>query len=146
MDTYSIMVGRFLLGLYFFIPGIRKFTESDKLIAYMQSHDVAFASQLLWFAGLASVIGGICLMSGRHVKLAAYGFVVYVLLVNLMLHNFWTMSEDVVAREMQNFVKNLAILAGLLVVAGSASPRRLSLSGWWRSDISSAQTVGTSES
>jgi len=132
------MIGRFLLGLYFLIPGIRKFTESDQMTAYMQSHDIPLAPQLLWFAGTASVIGGILLMSGRYVKLAAYGFVVYVLLVNFMLHNFWTMSEDMVAREMQSFVKNLAILAGLLVVAGYALPRRPSLNGWWRSDKSNA--------
>lgn len=138
MDKFSITIGRFLLGLYFFIPGIRKFTESDQLTAYMQSHDIAFAPQLLWFAGAASVIGGILLMSGRFVKFAAYGFVIYVLLVNLMLHNFWAMSDDMVAREMQNFVKNLAIVAGLMVVAGCALPRRPSLNGWWRSDKSLA--------
>jgi putative oxidoreductase len=138
MDSFSITIGRFLLGLYFFIPGVRKFTESDQLTAYMQSHDIAFAPQLLWFAGAASVIGGILLMSGRFVKFAAYGFVIYVLLVNLMLHNFWAMSDDMVAREMQNFVKNLAIVAGLMVVAGCALPRRPSLNGWWRSDKSLA--------
>ena len=138
MDSFSITIGRFLLGLYFFIPGVRKFTESDQLTAYMQSHDIAFAPQLLWFAGAASVIGGILLMSGRFVKFAAYGFVIYVLLVNLMLHNFWAMNDDMVAREMQNFVKNLAIVAGLLVVAGCALPRRPSLNGWWRSDKSLA--------
>ena len=138
MDRFSITMGRFLLGLYFFVPGIRKFTESDQLTAYMQSHDIAFAPQLLWFAGAASVIGGILLMSGRFVKFAAYGFVIYVLLVNLMLHNFWAMSDDMVAREMQNFVKNLAIVAGLMVVAGCALPRRPSLNGWWRSDKSLA--------
>jgi putative oxidoreductase len=77
-------------------------------------------------------------MFGRHVKVVAYGFVVYVLLVNFMLHDFWTMSEDSVPREMQNFVKNLAIVAGLLVVAGYAPPRRLSLDGWWRRDKSEA--------
>ena len=77
-------------------------------------------------------------MSGRFVKFAAYGFVIYVLLVNLMLHNFWAMSDDMVAREMQNFVKNLAIVAGLMVVAGCALPRRPSLNGWWRSDKSLA--------
>jgi putative oxidoreductase len=136
MNKFSIMIGQFLLGLYFFAPGIRKFTTSDKLLAYMQSHDIAFASQLLWFAGAVSVIGGLLLMSGRHVKLVAYGFVVYVLLVNLMLHDFWTMSEDVAPREMQNFIKNLAIMSGLLAVAGYASSRRLSLEGWWKSDKS----------
>jgi putative oxidoreductase len=136
MEGFSIIMGRFLLGLYFLVPGIQKFTASDEHVAYMQSNDIAFAPQLLWFAGAASVIGGVFLMSGRHVKLVAYGFVVYVLLVNFMLHDFWTMSEGMVAREMQNFVKNLAIVGGLLVVAGYAPPRRLFLEVWWRSDKS----------
>ena len=135
----SIAVGRFLLGLYFFIPGIRKFTAAEDMTAYMQSHDIAFAPQLLWFAGFASLVGGVLLMSGRHVKLAAYGFVVYVLLVNFMLHDFWTISGDMVARETQNFIKNLAIAAGLLVLAGYAAPRHPSLDGWWRSDASAVK-------
>lgn len=136
MDRISIAIGRVLLGFYFLVPGIRKFTESDKLLAYMQAHDIAFAAYLLWFAGTVSVIGGFLLLSGRHVKMVSYGFVVYVLLVNFMLHDFWTMSHDLVAHELQNFVKNLAVMAGLLVLAGYAPLRRLSLSGWWQSDNS----------
>lgn len=136
MEAISIVVGRFLLGLYFLVPGIRKFTESDKLVAYMQSHDIAFASQLLGFAGTVSIIGGIFLMTGRHIKIVSYGFVVYVLLVNFMLHDFWTMSADLLAHELQNFVKNLAVVAGLLVLAGYAPLRRPLLNGWWRSDKS----------
>ena len=134
MDKYSVVIGRFLLGLYFFLPGLKKFTESDKMVGYMQMHDIAFAPQLLWFAGAVSIVGGLFLMAGRHVKLVAYGFVVYVLLVNFMLHNFWSMSDGAVAHEMQNFVKNLGIMAGLLVLAGYARPRPLSLKGWWKSD------------
>ena len=136
MERFGIIIGQILLGLYFLIPGIRKFMMPDETAAYMQSHDIAFAPQLLWLAGAAGLIGGISLMFGRHVKLVAYAFVVYVLLVNFMLHDFWTMSGDMAAREMQNFIKNLAIMAGLLVLAGYARPRRLSLGGWWRSDKS----------
>ena len=136
MGKISVLIGQCLLGLYFLVPGIQKFTASERLVAYMQSHDVAFAPQLLWFAGAVSLVGGVLLMTGRHVKLVAYGFVVYVLLVNFMLHDFWTMSGDVVARETQNFVKNLGIVAGLLVLAGQAPVRRLSLVGWWKSDNS----------
>ena len=74
-------------------------------------------------------------------KLTALGFVVYVLLVNLMLHDFWNDHAGVSSdREMQNFVKNLGILAGLLVLAGQAPAGALSFKGWWRSD--QAQAAG----
>jgi len=130
----SVGFGRFLLGLYFFLPGISKFTEQAEMLAYMESHGIGFAQPLLWFAGAASLIGGVMLMTGRHVKLVAYGFVAYVLIVNFSLHDFWTMTGDQVGRETQNFVKNLGILAGLLVLAGYAPARRLSLHNAWRSD------------
>ncbi len=83
-----------------------------------------FALRLHMFAGLASIIGGLALMSGRYVRLAAYGFVVYTLLVNVLIHPFW-----VARSELQNFIKNLGITAGLPVLAGYAAPRWPSLKG-----------------
>ena len=136
MSGISVMVGRALLGLYFLLPGIQKFTASERMVAYMQSHEVPYAPYLLWFAGAVSIIGGLMLITGRHVKLVAYGFVVYVLMVNFMLHDFWTMTGDNVGHETQNFVKNLAIAAGLLALAGHATSRRISTENWWHSDKS----------
>jgi len=41
-----------------------------------------------------------------------------VLVISLVMHNFWSMEEGLQrAHEMQNFIKNMAIMAGLLVVA-----------------------------
>lgn len=134
MERISVTTGRLLLALLFLMAGIRKFTETERMVAYMQSHDIAFAPQLLVVAGLANLIGAAALMSGRYVKLAAYGFVVYLLLVNFMLHDFWTMPEARVAHETQNFVKNLGILAGLLTIAGYATSRPICSKAWWRSD------------
>ncbi len=135
-SSLSILMGRFLLGLYFLMPGLMKAANPTGTLAYMQSHDIAFAPVLMWIATTANIVGGLLLMSGRHVKLVAYGFVIYVLLVNVMLHDFWTMEGDAVARETQNFIKNLGILAGLLVLAGCAPARGISAGTWWRSDRS----------
>jgi len=130
----SILIGRFLLGLYFLVPGLMKFADQEGTLAYMQSHDIGLTLPLLWFSGLTNVLGGLLLITGRHVKLVAFGFVAYILIVNFMLHDFWTMSGDAAQRETQNFIKNLGILAGLLVLAGLAPKRAISLNGWWRSD------------
>jgi putative oxidoreductase len=43
------------------------------------------------------------------------------LVINLNLHDFWNIYEGVdVKHETQNFVKNLAIFAGLLLLAATA--------------------------
>lgn len=133
-SSLAITIGRVLLGLYFLVPGLMKVAGSADTVAYMQAHDISFAVPLLWFAAIVNIVGGLFLILGRHVKFVAFGFVVYVLMVNFMLHDFWNMEGDIVARETQNFIKNLGILAGLLVLAGSAAARPVSLSGWWRSD------------
>jgi putative oxidoreductase len=40
------------------------------------------------------------------------------ILINIYIHDFWSLAGDPsYAHEMQNFVKNLAIAAGLLVLA-----------------------------
>ena len=64
----------------------------------------------------------------------AFGFVVYILLVNALLHDFWNFDGIEGGHEMQNFIKNLGILAGLLVLAGASKRRAISLANWWKSD------------
>ena len=134
MAQISITVGRILLGLYFLMPGLTKAAGSAQTIAYMESHAIPFTVPLMWFSTFVNIAGGLALIAGRHVRIVAYGFVIYILLVNFMLHDFWTMGEDMIDRERQNFFKNLGILAGLLVLAGTSTARPLSLSGWWKSD------------
>jgi putative oxidoreductase len=56
----------------------------------------------------------------RQVVVCALGFFVMILLINVNLHDFWNVYEGVnPERETQNFVKNLGILAGLLVLAAA---------------------------
>jgi putative oxidoreductase len=135
MSNAMIMAGRFLLGLYFLVPGLMKFAVPDLHVALMNAHKVAMAEPLMWIAAVTNVAGGLALMSGRYVRLVAIGFVVYILLVNGLLHDFWNDHEGVSSeREMQNFIKNLGILAGLLVLAGFSPARWPSIKSWWRSD------------
>tara|TARA_R110000744_G_scaffold52447_1_gene112342 strand:- start:1389 stop:1814 length:426 start_codon:yes stop_codon:yes gene_type:complete len=131
---WEIVTGRVLLGLYFLVPGIMKFLAPDMHVALMEHHGVGFAPPLMWFAAVVNVAGGLALISGRHVRFVAFGFVIYILLVNALLHDFWNFDGIEGAHEMQNFIKNLGILAGLLVLAGASKRRAISLANWWKSD------------
>lgn len=132
--SVPVTVGRLLLALYFLLPGVMKFVAFDLHIGLMERHGVPAAAQLLIVAGLANVIGAVMLATNRHVRLASIGFVAYILFVNLMLHDFWNFEGVEGQHEMQNFVKNLGILAGLLVLAGVSVKRSLSLSDVFKSD------------
>ena len=110
--------GRILLALYFLAPGIGKFAAWDMNIALMETHNIMMAPVLLAIAGVAQVGGSILLLLNRQVVFCALGFAVMVLLINLNLHDFWNVYEGIDSKhEMQNFVKNLGIFAGLLLLA-----------------------------
>lgn len=126
--------GRWLLGLYFFGPGIAKFVAQDQQLELMARHGIPYVDVLLIIAGIANVVGGLLLFANRYVRLTSLGFVLYILVINVMLHDFWNFSGIEGQHETQNFFKNLGILAGLLVLAGAAPWRRISLQGLLTSD------------
>lgn len=120
MQSILMGAGRVLLGLYFLLPGIAKFADWERHITLMETHDMAMIPLLLAVAGVVQIIGGLSLILNKHVAVYALGFAVMILLINVNLHDFWNVYEGVNAeRETQNFVKNLAILAGLLVLAAA---------------------------
>ena len=113
-----ILVGRSLLGLYFLLPGVAKFLDWERHISLMETHEMPLIAPLLVTAGICQIMGGICLLVNRQVVIAALGLAVMVLLININLHDFWNIYEGVnPEREAQNFVKNLGIFAGLLLLA-----------------------------
>ena len=120
----AITIGRILLGVYFLLPGIMKIVEWDRHIALMQHHDIGYTAPLLLIATGANILLGVLLMANQQVRLAAYGCVAYIVVINFTLHDFRNFEGMEGAHELQNFVKNLGILAGLLVLAGYSPNRR----------------------
>lgn len=135
MSTKLLMIpGRALLGIYFLLPGIMKFTAWDAHIESMVATGIAAPAPLLAIAAIAEILAGLMLIFGIHVRLAALGCALLVIVINLMMHDFWNFTGGQQAHEIQNFVKNLGIFAGLLVLASAAPKRPISLRGIWRRD------------
>ena len=113
-----LLLGRSLLGLYFLLPGAAKFLDWERHVTLMETHQMSLIPILLATAGVFQIIGGICLLVNRQVLVASLGLAAMVVLINANLHDFWNLYEGVnPEREAQNFVKNLGIFAGLLVLA-----------------------------
>lgn len=113
-------IGRVFLALYFLLPGISKFTSWESSAALMEAHNMVMIPFLLTIAGTAQVLGGISLLLNRYVVVCALGFALMTILINLNLHDFWNIYDEVnPERELQNFYKNLGIFAGLLLLAAS---------------------------
>ncbi len=115
-----LISGRGLLGLYFFLPGIMKIAQFGDMSAYMAMHDVPLVPVLLVTTIALQVGGGACLAIGYRAQLMAFVLAGLTLMISLFMHDFWNSYEGTdSAHEMQNFIKNMGIMAGLMFVAGS---------------------------
>lgn len=136
-DTSSralIALGRILLALYFLVPGIAKLIAPDSQVEMMKPHNIPAALPLLYIAGVAQVLGALLLLANCHVRNVCLGFVLYIAVINYAMHNFWSFEGLKAEHELQNFIKNMGILAGLLIFAGFSPRRKLSLKGFMRAD------------
>ncbi|MEP6388957.1 MAG: DoxX family protein [Halioglobus sp.] len=119
-ERLMLLVGRGLLGIYFILPGISKITGFAATSEYMAAHGVPLIPVLLVVTIVVQIGGGLALMFGFKTQVVAFVLAGLILVINLFMHNFWVMEEGMERNhELQNFVKNLAIMAGLLFVAGA---------------------------
>lgn len=117
-DTLYFSVGRTLLGLYFIIPGASKIFNFAGTLALMRLKGVPFSSVLLPITIVVQIIGGIFLVLGKNLRVSSLLLFGLTILINIYIHNFWSLAGDPSqGHEMQNFIKNLAIAAGLLILA-----------------------------
>ena len=117
-DNYYLMLGRTLLGLYFIGPGMTKVAGYQGYLDLMASKSVPLVEVLLPLTILIQVGAGLFLIVGKNLRVSALLLFGLTILINLFIHNFWALAGDPgQAHETQNFVKNLAIAAGLLVLA-----------------------------
>jgi putative oxidoreductase len=126
IDNLLIFSGRLLLGLYFVAPGVLKIVGFDDTSMYMAQHGMFAVPLFLVLTIALQVTGGICLFVGYRVRLVAFVLAGLVLVISLVMHDFWNVYEGGdQAHELQNFIKNMGIMAGLLVIAGAAPTKSL---------------------
>ncbi|AQS38995.1 putative membrane protein [Shewanella psychrophila] len=118
MNLALITSGRVLLALYFLLPGIMKFVSWDMHVALMAEHNMVSIPLLLAAAGAFEILAALALMANRYTQAVSLMLAALVVIINFSLHDFWNYTGIEGAHEMQNFIKNLGILAGLLVLAG----------------------------
>lgn len=118
LDQFSLILGRSLLGLYFLIPGLAKiFNYSDTLIL-MESKDVPLAEIALPLTILIQVIFSSSLMLNKYLRLSSLILATLTVLINIYIHDFWNLiAGPEQGHELQNFIKNLAIMAGLIILS-----------------------------
>ena len=118
IDTTRLLLGRTLLGVYFLVPGISKMFDYSGTLELMVLKGVFLAQIALPITIVIQVGLALALLFNKYVRISSLTLVALTLLINIYIHDFWNLAGDPSqGHELQNFVKNLAILAGLLVLS-----------------------------
>ena len=118
IDYASFLIGRTILGLYFFIFGFAKLFTYHDISALMLLKGVPLVTITLPMTIIIQTVFGLFLVFGKNLRISGLILFVLTFLINYYIHNFWDLSGDPSqAHEMQNFVKNTAIAGGLLILA-----------------------------
>lgn len=122
--TFIGIAGRVLLGLFFLVPGIMKALDPAAGMEIMVARDVPFMVPLYWASVVIEVVFGAMLIAGYREVIAALVLAALTMAINIGVHNFWAVPDDIMRAELQLFVKNTAIMGGLLVMAAWGYSRR----------------------
>jgi len=124
-DALSL-IGRIFLAVIFLLSGFGKIGGFEGLIGQIASKGfpvpAAFAA-----ATIAIELGaGLMLVFGWKARWAAFLLAVFTAIVTVFFHNFWAMPEAQKMMQQIQFMKNLALIGGLLLVI-AFGPGRLSI-------------------
>jgi putative oxidoreductase len=118
IDSSSFLIGRIILGLYFFVFGFGKVFTYQDIESLMLLKEVPLVVLTLPLTIAIQTIFGLLIIFGKYLRLSGLVLFILTLLINYYIHNFWDLAGDQSqAHEMQNFIKNTAIAGGLLILS-----------------------------
>ena len=130
MKNFVDLLGRVLLSFIFLYDAYDSIFYFQETKGTMQEYGLTWHTDLLLSGGITVVfLGGLLVLLGYRVRLGVILLLLYWVPVTFIVHSFWNDPEDVKRLQSVMFMKNLAIIGGLLVIwangAGKYSVRRL---------------------
>ena len=111
------LVGRLLLALLFLPAGIGKITGYAGTVGYSASKGLPLPEVGAAIAIAVEVLGGLALIFGWGTRFAALALALFTLAASVFFHNFWALPADQQMVQQLMFIKNIAVVGGLLTLA-----------------------------
>jgi putative oxidoreductase len=111
-----VLIGRIFYSLIFVMSGIGHFKH--QAISYGASKGVFMPEILVPLAGILAIVSGLSVMLGYKAKWGAWGLVLFLVPVTLVMHNFWALSDpmDQMVQKIM-FMKNISMLGAALLIS-----------------------------
>jgi putative oxidoreductase len=116
-QSFAVAFGRACLALVFLVSGAAKLFSWASVMGYMASRDIAWPGFFLCGAVLLEVGGGLSVLLGWKARTGAKALMLVLIPSTLAFHGFWHETEADFREQVLQFLKNLSILGGLILVA-----------------------------
>ena len=124
-DAVFPLIARLFISAIFVQGALGKIVGWSGQAAYMYSHNLPgqLIPAMLGIALVIEAAGVLCLIVGWQARAAAFIMCLYLGVVSVLLHNFWA-AQGIAAGGMQTqFLKNVGIMGGLLMIAACGAGR-----------------------
>ena|SRR3990172_1464214 len=117
LQNIGPLAGRILIALIFIMSGWGKITGFEGTVGYIASKGLPLPQAVAVIAIILELGGGLMVVAGYKARWGAAALIVFTAVAALFFHNFWAVPADQAQNQMAHFMKNLAIIGGLLYVA-----------------------------
>lgn len=127
IKEWGPLVGRFLVAILFLMAGLSKIPGWEGTAGYMASKGVPMVQLALAITVLVEIVAPIMIIAGFKARYAAAALLIWLIPVNLMMHDFWNVADAMQQRmQMIMFNKNLALMGTmLLIMAFGSGPKSI---------------------
>lgn len=118
-----LLLARILLGAIFAQSGFGKLTDLAGFSAGLEGMGVPMPSVLAVAGAVVECFGGLAIMLGAWTRVAAVLVIGFTAIATLLAHRFWAVPPEQQAMQGIQFMKNLAIIGGLLALVAAGAGR-----------------------
>lgn len=112
-----VLVGRILIAFMFMQSGYEKLTDLTGTAGYIASGGLPNSTALAALTGVFELVAGLAILIGFKARWAALVLAAFTLVASFLYHRYWTAPADQQVVVQLLFMKNMAIVGGLLVIA-----------------------------
>lgn len=121
MKPFLQLIARVLIATIFLITGFQKLTHFSGTQQMIGHLGIPMASVVAGAATLIEFGGAVMLILGFQARVTAAIMFLYMIVITVKIHHFWDMPPAAYQDQYIHFLKNVAILGGLLGLAANGA-------------------------
>jgi putative oxidoreductase len=125
-NTLVPLAGRVMLALLFFYGGYSKLMGTAATAGYFGKLGLPAPEILVWVVIAVELLGALLIVIGWQTRIVAWGMAIFTVATAVIGHRFWGIDPAQFNGQFTQFLKNLGIAGGFLMLA-ACGPGQLSV-------------------